>query len=190
MLQRALLSAFQCVHLSSFPFFLLCFCPSFPYSPHVLHVILVLLVSYISSFPFSFLTYFVVVFPSFLLSFSTFQWFFFFCFSLPSHFLSCALIIFVSLPSLVRASFIPVLFEFDFFFLPCILHLFSQSFRLKVWSVGLILCVSSETFTFYWSMTVAAIFVFHSSFQPGGREALLNLISFGMTLIMRPGNLR
>lgn len=53
MLQRALLSAFQCVHLSSFPFFLLCFCPSFPYSPHVLHFILVLLVSYISSFPFS-----------------------------------------------------------------------------------------------------------------------------------------
>lgn len=53
MLQRALLSAFKCVHLSSFPFFLLCFCPSFPYSPHVLHFILVLLVSYISSFPFS-----------------------------------------------------------------------------------------------------------------------------------------
>lgn len=50
MLQRALLAAFQCVHLPSFPFFLLCFCPSFPYSPHVLHFILVLLVS---SFPFS-----------------------------------------------------------------------------------------------------------------------------------------
>lgn len=53
MLQRALLAASQCVHLPSFPSFLLCFCPSFPYSPHVLHFILVILVSYISSFPFS-----------------------------------------------------------------------------------------------------------------------------------------
>lgn len=71
----------------------------------------------------------------FLHSYFLFPLWFFFCFSLPSHFLSCVLITFVSLPSLVRAS----LFEFDFFFLPCVLHLLSQSFRLKVWSVRLIL---------------------------------------------------
>lgn len=90
-----------------------------------------------------FLFFLISSFPSLLLSFLSlftscsslhpcFTCFlhFFLSFSLPSHFLSCALIIFVSLPSLVRASFIPALFEFDFFFLPCTLHLFSQSFRL------------------------------------------------------------
>lgn len=188
MLQRALLAAFQCVHLPSFPFFLLCFCPSFPYSPHVLHFILVLLVSYISSFPFSlslsdlfcccisFIPTFFFhfgssssVFPSLLISFHV-----------PSSFLCLFLLSFVLL------SFLLYLNLTSSFFL--VFYIYSHRASdlksdLSVWFFG-------DIYWFYWSMTAAAIFVFHSSVQPGGREALLNLISFGMTLIMRPGNLR
>lgn len=111
------------------------------------------------------------VFPSLLISFHV-----------PLSFL------FLFLLSFVLLSFLLYLNLTSSFFL--VFYIYSHRASDLVWSVGLILCVSSETFTFYWSMTVAAIFVFHSSFQPRGREALLNLISFGMTLIMQPGNLR